>query len=188
LEELRRMREEARFTQVSLSKASGVDRATINKIEQGHRSPTIDTLEKLADALGREVADFFPKAQPRLPMLPGSPAAGAVADEERRLTYLRAWRIYIHRLVRRHLEEPPETWRDLVPLHEALIVVVEQGVLVPYEHGPTEAKILERFVEVLERLNEVAAIFAKGGEGGAPVVNLQEVVQWTHHELEELAA
>jgi transcriptional regulator with XRE-family HTH domain len=75
LEELRRMREEAGFTQVGLAKASGVDRATINKIEQGHRSPTIETLEKLAGALGNEMADFFPKAQAPLPL--DVPAGGA---------------------------------------------------------------------------------------------------------------
>jgi transcriptional regulator with XRE-family HTH domain len=188
MRELTRIREERGLSQQGLADASGVNKATINQIERGRRSPNLETLEKLADALAVEMGDFFPKAQPPLPMLPDSPAAGAVADDERRLTYLRAWRIYIHRLVRRHLEEPPETWRDLVPLHEALIVVVEQGVFVPYEHGPTEAKILEKFMDVLKRLNEVAAIFAKGGEGGGTVVNLQEVVQRTHHELEALTA
>jgi transcriptional regulator with XRE-family HTH domain len=66
LEELRRIREQAGFTQVSLAKVSGVDRATINKIEQGHRSPTLETLAKLARAMGAEVADFFPKGQPPL--------------------------------------------------------------------------------------------------------------------------
>lgn len=67
MEDLRRMREEAGLTQVSLAKVSGVDRATINKVEQGKRSPSIETLEKLAEALDIEVADFFPKAQAPLP-------------------------------------------------------------------------------------------------------------------------
>jgi transcriptional regulator with XRE-family HTH domain len=44
-----------------------VDRATINKIEQGKRSPSIATLESLSRALTVEVADFFPKAQAPLP-------------------------------------------------------------------------------------------------------------------------
>lgn len=66
LEELRRMREQAGLTQVDLAKASGVDRGTIIKIESGKRSPSIETLEKLADAMGREMGDFFPKGQASL--------------------------------------------------------------------------------------------------------------------------
>jgi transcriptional regulator with XRE-family HTH domain len=67
LEELRRIREEAGLSQAQLARESGVDRATINKIEQGKRSPSIATLENLSRALGVEVADFFPKAQAPLP-------------------------------------------------------------------------------------------------------------------------
>jgi transcriptional regulator with XRE-family HTH domain len=67
LEELRRIREEAGLSQAKLARESGVDRATINKIEQGKRSPSIATLESLSHALAVEVADFFPKAQAPLP-------------------------------------------------------------------------------------------------------------------------
>ena len=67
MEELRRIREEAGLSQAQLARESGVDRATINKIEQGKRSPSIATLESLARALAVEVADFFPKAQAPLP-------------------------------------------------------------------------------------------------------------------------
>jgi transcriptional regulator with XRE-family HTH domain len=68
LEELRRIREEAGLSQTQLARESGVDRATINKIEQGKRSPSIATLESLSRALAVEVADFFPKAQAPLPL------------------------------------------------------------------------------------------------------------------------
>jgi len=75
LEELRRIREEAGLSQAQLARESGVDRATINKIEQGKRSPSIATLESLSRVLAVEVADFFPKAQAPLPL--EEPAAGA---------------------------------------------------------------------------------------------------------------
>jgi transcriptional regulator with XRE-family HTH domain len=68
LEELRRIRGEAGLSQSQLARESGVDRATINKIEQGKRSPSIATLESLARALGVEIADFFPKVQSPLPL------------------------------------------------------------------------------------------------------------------------
>jgi len=54
------------MTQTQLAATAGVDRATLSQIERGHRSPTIGSLEKLADALGCEIADFFPKVQARL--------------------------------------------------------------------------------------------------------------------------
>lgn len=78
MEELKRIREAAGFTQVGLAEASGVDRGTIIKIERGRRSPTVETLEKLAVALKVEVADFFPKGQAPLP-LDFEAAAGRVS-------------------------------------------------------------------------------------------------------------
>jgi transcriptional regulator with XRE-family HTH domain len=71
LEELTRIREEKGWSQTRLAQESGVDRATINQVEGGRRSPTIATLEVLAATMGAEVADFFPKAQPPLPLLEG---------------------------------------------------------------------------------------------------------------------
>ena len=67
MEELKRLREEKGWSQTRLAQESGVDRATINQVEGGRRSPTISTLEVLATALDVEVADFFPKAQAPLP-------------------------------------------------------------------------------------------------------------------------
>jgi transcriptional regulator with XRE-family HTH domain len=64
--EISRIRRERGLSQRQLAELSGVDRPALNQIEGGHRSPTIDTLGKLASGLGVEVADFFPKAQPDL--------------------------------------------------------------------------------------------------------------------------
>ncbi len=66
MDEIRRIRRELGIKQTELAAASGVDRATLNQVEKGRRSPTIATLERLAVALGVEVADFFPKAEPPL--------------------------------------------------------------------------------------------------------------------------
>ena len=63
MEELTRLRAEQGWTQQRLADESNVNKATINQIEKGRRSPNVETLEKLADALGVGVADFFPKAQ-----------------------------------------------------------------------------------------------------------------------------
>ena len=64
---LTQIRLERDLSQKGLADASGVNKATINQIERGRRSPNVETLEKLAEALSVEVADFFPKVEPRLP-------------------------------------------------------------------------------------------------------------------------
>jgi transcriptional regulator with XRE-family HTH domain len=64
---LTQVRRERGLSQQGLADASGVNKATINQIERGRRSPNVETLEKLAEALSVEVADFFPKVEPRLP-------------------------------------------------------------------------------------------------------------------------
>ncbi len=68
MEEIRRIRKERGLTQRGLADASGVDQATISLVESGKRRPHLETLDSLADALGVEVGDFFPKDQAPLPL------------------------------------------------------------------------------------------------------------------------
>jgi transcriptional regulator with XRE-family HTH domain len=68
MEELTRIREDLGWSQQKLADESRVNKATINQIERGRRSPNVETLEKLAGAMGREIGDFFPKAQASLPL------------------------------------------------------------------------------------------------------------------------
>lgn len=58
-EKFRQIRKTRRFTIEALVTKSGVNRTTIWKIETGGVSPTTDTLQKLADAMGVSVAVFF---------------------------------------------------------------------------------------------------------------------------------
>jgi transcriptional regulator with XRE-family HTH domain len=66
MEEVRRIRKERGLTQDQLAELANIDRAGLSLIESGQRPPKVDTLEKLAGALGVEVADFFPRSQPDL--------------------------------------------------------------------------------------------------------------------------
>jgi transcriptional regulator with XRE-family HTH domain len=66
MEEVRRIRKARGLTQDQLSEKSGVDPASLSLIENGRRTPGIEVLQKLADGLGVEVADFFPRRQPDL--------------------------------------------------------------------------------------------------------------------------
>lgn len=57
---LKEFREEARLTQDELSAKSGVTRQTINYLENDPAyNPTVNTLKKLADALGRTIQEIF---------------------------------------------------------------------------------------------------------------------------------
>ena len=48
----------ANLTQERLAEMVGMDRQTINRIEQGHTSTAVDNLIRIADALEVELADL----------------------------------------------------------------------------------------------------------------------------------
>lgn len=48
---VRRLRKERGYTQEELSELAGINRNYTGMIERGERSPTVDILEKLANAL-----------------------------------------------------------------------------------------------------------------------------------------
>lgn len=49
---LKSARQKAGITQLQLAKATGSAQTTVSKYEHGEQVPTVDTLEKLASALG----------------------------------------------------------------------------------------------------------------------------------------
>lgn len=53
------LREGASLTQLQLSDLAGVDRKTINRIENGHFSPSVDTLTRLALVLNTTVGNLL---------------------------------------------------------------------------------------------------------------------------------
>jgi transcriptional regulator with XRE-family HTH domain len=68
LEQLRHLRESKGLSQAKLAQLAGLNPVTVHRIEHGYKSPTVKTLENLAEALSVEVGDFFPKVQPPLPL------------------------------------------------------------------------------------------------------------------------
>jgi transcriptional regulator with XRE-family HTH domain len=60
LAEVRRDRE---LTQEQLSEATGVHRNYIGGIERGERSPTVETIAVLADALDVTLGELFTRAE-----------------------------------------------------------------------------------------------------------------------------
>ncbi len=60
---LRHWREKRGYSLRELAQRAGVTYVTISRIENGHVSPTVQMLEKLAKALGIGLRDFFPVEQ-----------------------------------------------------------------------------------------------------------------------------
>lgn len=50
-DQIRAARREAGLSQEKLAELAGMDRQAINRIEQGHQSPLVDNLIRIADAL-----------------------------------------------------------------------------------------------------------------------------------------
>ncbi len=65
--EVRRLREERGWNQAKLAVEAGMAPSAVNQIENGKRSPSANSLTKLAKALGVEVRDLFPLGQAPLP-------------------------------------------------------------------------------------------------------------------------
>jgi transcriptional regulator with XRE-family HTH domain len=56
---LRHLREDAGISQEELAARAGLDRSYISLVERGRRSPTVNTLAKIAAVLSVEIKEFF---------------------------------------------------------------------------------------------------------------------------------
>lgn len=52
---LRNSRINAELSQEGLANLAGIDRKTVNRIENGHFSPSIDTMTRIAAVLGKKI-------------------------------------------------------------------------------------------------------------------------------------
>ncbi|WP_328426074.1 helix-turn-helix domain-containing protein [Streptomyces sp. NBC_00443] len=57
-DQIRRVREHHNLTQLEVCTRSGIDVATYSRIEQGHASPLLDTLIRIAEAIGVDLAEL----------------------------------------------------------------------------------------------------------------------------------
>src|SRR6202521_957345 len=70
-ERLRALREEKKFSQGDIEKRTGLLRCYISRVENGHTTPNIETLEKMARALEIPMYKLFYDSEepPKLPNL-----------------------------------------------------------------------------------------------------------------------
>ncbi len=86
---LRRLRTERGISQGRLATKLKMDRAYLSEIENGHRKPTVDLLDKLADALNVPLHELFlpPEAGAEPPKsLPSGRPRGNLKPTRRRVS------------------------------------------------------------------------------------------------------
>jgi transcriptional regulator with XRE-family HTH domain len=78
---LRELREEKKFTQGEIEKRTGLLRAYVSRVENGHTVPAVETLEKFARALEVPMYRLFYDGEepPKLPNLPKRKSADLIA-------------------------------------------------------------------------------------------------------------
>jgi transcriptional regulator with XRE-family HTH domain len=57
---IRRLREAQALTQAALARQAGIGRITLVRIEGGTQDPTLNTLKRIARALGLRMRDLLP--------------------------------------------------------------------------------------------------------------------------------
>jgi len=78
---LRELREEKKFTQGEIEKRTGLLRAYVSRVENGHTVPAIETIEKFAHALEVPMYQLFYDGEepPKPPNLPNRKTADDIA-------------------------------------------------------------------------------------------------------------
>ena len=78
---LRSLREEKKFTQGEIEKRTGLLRAYVSRVENGHTVPAIETIEKFAHALEVPMYQLFYDGEepPKPPNLPNRKTADDIA-------------------------------------------------------------------------------------------------------------
>lgn len=67
-QQVRLLRERQKYSQETLAKASGLSRNTLSLIERGQTSPTLDTLQRIADGLNVDIGALFQEVSRQSPV------------------------------------------------------------------------------------------------------------------------
>jgi transcriptional regulator with XRE-family HTH domain len=67
-DEIRKTREEADLTQEQVSFAANIDRSYLSQLENNRKSPTVDLLFRICDALGVPASDIIARVEKSRPV------------------------------------------------------------------------------------------------------------------------
>ena len=160
---LRVLRAERGLTLREAEELTGVDKDTLSKIERGLRRPYDVTLSKLAKGYGVPVEELLEEPAP-LAEAPREAGPPEKSEEERRSGYLRSWRAFVYKLVRRWEQDPPESSREIAVVLDAMQALLDEGA---FERPPEQITTSDKrdasewldlsFVfQGIDRLNQIA--------------------------------
>ena len=110
-QEIKRLREARGWIQAKLAVEAGMAPSAVNQIENGKRSPSANSLNKLARALEVEVRDLFPLDQASLPDL----------EDQRRPSVLAEAVVAAADIWMREITAPGATWQTIYQAGEKVL-------------------------------------------------------------------
>jgi transcriptional regulator with XRE-family HTH domain len=157
MKRIRQLRTERGLSQAKLAVMADMDPATLNRLEQGKGNPNLRTLERVADALGVEVADLLGKASAP-PAL--QPSFNGLLEEERRLSRFAESIVTTADAWIRTAAQPGMAERKLLGIADAALELYN-AISAPVEDDEEAWERLtnperREIITVLEKLNEVA--------------------------------
>lgn len=160
---LRVLRAERGLTLREAEELTGVDKDTLSKIERGLRRPYDVTLSKLAKGYGVPVEELLEEPVP-LAEAPREAGPPEKSEEERRSGYLRSWRAFVYKLVRRWEQDPPESSREIAVVLDAMQALLDEGAFErpPEQITTSDEREVSEWLDLsfvfrgIDRLNQIA--------------------------------
>jgi transcriptional regulator with XRE-family HTH domain len=160
---VREAREALGMQRTVLARRVGVAENTIYRIETAKRTPSVELLEKIARELRTEPADLLKEPVP-LAEAPREAGPPEKSEEERRSGYLRSWRAFVYKLVRRWEQDPPESSREIAVVLDAMQALLDEGAFErpPDQITTSDEREVSEWLDLsfvfrgIDRLNQIA--------------------------------
>jgi transcriptional regulator with XRE-family HTH domain len=146
MEELKRLRKARGLSQAKLAALADLDPSTVSQIETGARRANTRTLERLAAALGAEVADLFPKGQAPLPLDGSVGGAGDPVEAAKMIRALASTAAELASAWNQDVEFYEQYGRSLLPYRTMEMGLAVEGL---YQHFWGALSVLQHHAESL---------------------------------------
>jgi transcriptional regulator with XRE-family HTH domain len=146
MEELKRLRKARGLSQAKLAALADLDPSTVSQIETGARRANTRTLERLAAALGAEVADLFPKGQAPLPLDGSVGGAGDPVEAAKMIRALASTAAELASAWNQDVEFYEQHGRSLLPYRTMEMGLAVEGL---YQHFWGALSVLQHHAESL---------------------------------------
>jgi transcriptional regulator with XRE-family HTH domain len=154
MEELKRLRKARGLSQAKLAALADLDPSTVSQIETGARRANTRTLERLAAALGAEVADLFPKGQAPLPLDGSVGGAGDPVEAAKMIRALASTAAELASAWNQDVEFYEQHGRSLLPYRTMEMGLAVEGL---YQHFWGALSVLQQHAESLGHDSNPAA-------------------------------